>query len=131
MNDFLVRLGLVEVRLPAGELFLVADDGCRDVVGGKSVESLAKPSAVRLRPALENGEVIRVEQHRHGLAFWSIGAAQRGTQFTDFREDLVPLETALNFIEPGNATSFLIGQHGGLFGGIKLLKLGNSIRHAH
>ena len=127
MNDFIVRLGLVEVRLPAGELFLVADDRCRDVVGGKWIESVAKPIAVRLSPSLENGAVIRVEQHRHRLALRSIGAAQCGAQFTDFRKDLVPLETTLNLIEPGNSTLFLIRQHGRLFGGVELLKFGNTI----
>ena len=74
--------------------------------------------------------MIRVEQHRHALALRSIRAANGGTQLTDFGKDLVPLETALDLIEPGNATSFLIGQHDGLFGGVELLKLGTSIRQA-
>ena len=130
MNDFVVRLGLVEVRLPAGELFLETNDRGRDVVWSNSVEPAAKPIAVRLRPLLENGEVICVEQHRHRLALRSIGAAQCGTQFTDFREDLVPLERTLNLIEPGNSTLLLIGQHNGSFGGVELLKFGNSIRPA-
>ena len=95
--------------------------------GGSRLKSVAKPIAVRLSPSLENGEVIRVEQHRHGLALRSIGAAKCGAQFTDLRKDLVPLETTLNLIEPGNSTLFLIRQHGRLFGGVELLKLGNSI----
>ena len=57
MHDFVVRLGLVEVRLPAGERFLVADDRGRDVVRWNSIESLTKPIAARLSPALKNCEV--------------------------------------------------------------------------
>ena len=96
----------------------------------KSIESLAKPIAVRLSSSLENGEVIRVEQHRHVLALRSIGTAQGGTQFTDFRKDRISLETAFNLIKPRDAAPFLIRQHGRLFGGVELLKLGNSIGHA-
>lgn len=95
---------------------------------GSRSSRLTKPIAVWLSSSLENGEVIRVEQHRHVLALRSIGSAYGGTQLADFRKDRISLETAFNLIEPRNAAPFLICQHGRLVGGVEFLKLGNSIR---
>jgi hypothetical protein len=77
----------LEIGLPALDLLLKANDGCRDVVGRQLVEAGQQSITGRSLPALQDGEMVGVEQDGHeSLLFPGSAPANLSPKANDLRE---------------------------------------------